>query len=90
MRDWERASRKVQEVGREKDVELQACLLPKPATFLHPESQEMGGGVGQSISRPQPSLRAIWWENRPRSNEVRAQAVKHMESGLIRFVEFVQ
>lgn len=43
-------------------MELQARLLPKPATFLHPESQEMGAGAGQSISRPQPSLKAVWWE----------------------------
>lgn len=45
MRDWERASRHGG-VGREKGVELQACPLPKPATFLHPESQEMRGGRG--------------------------------------------
>ncbi len=36
-------------VGREKGVELQARLLPKPATFLHPKSQEMGGMWGRAF-----------------------------------------
>lgn len=91
MRDWERASRHGG-VGREKGVELQACPLPKPATFLHPESQEMRGGrgaCGVSISRPQPSLRAIWWEKKhlQECSGVRARAGEHMESGLISFVQ---
>lgn len=73
-----------QKVGREKDVELQACVPPKPATFLHPESPEMGAGVGQSISRPQPSLKAVWWENLPRSTEVRVRAVQHMRQGWLK------
>lgn len=41
VRDWERVKR--DRVGREQGVEPRARLLPKPATFLHPESQEMGG-----------------------------------------------
>lgn len=63
MRDWERASRKVQKVGEGEGCgaaglsSYTACHIPPPGV-----PRDVGGGVGQSISRPQPSLRAIWWE----------------------------
>lgn len=50
-----------------------ACHIPPPGVPRDGGGGE--GGVGQSISRPQLSLRAIWWENLQASDEVRAKAV---------------
>lgn len=82
---------KCRRLGREKDVELQACLLTQPATFLHPESQEMWGVVwGRAFPDRSRHSEQYGGKNRPRSTEVRARAAQRMESGLIRFVDFVQ
>lgn len=88
MRDWERASRHGG-VRREKGVELQACPLPKPATFLHPQSQEMRGGL-RGRAFPDRSRHSEQYGGKKyleECSEVRARAGEHMESGLIRFVQ---
>lgn len=60
--------------------------LPDSST-QSPGRQREGGVQGQSISRPQPSFTAVWWENLEVNSEVSPRSVEHMALGLIRFVQ---
>lgn len=46
--------------GGERSSSSKACHIPPPG--VPKDGVGVGGGVGQSISRPQPSLRAVRWE----------------------------
>lgn len=89
MRDWERAGTGEPGVGEGGGYAAPGWA---PSTGLPDSSTQSPGrqreGVqGRSISRPQPSFTATWWENLQASSEVSPQSVEHMALGLIRFVQ---
>lgn len=67
LRDWERAGRGEPAVGVEGGGYAASGFAPSArlpdSSAQSPERQRKGGVQGQSISRPQPSFKAAWWEN---------------------------